>query len=187
MKKKKKRATPHILSLLKNPPVNFSWLYLLRDLSVWFNVRLTVIGFWCLPLITSENWGGQFTLRMHIKRHQKLRSWRPGNIIKAFYNAAPCVIAYAVCARVCVCGREAGRRFKFYQYFLCLDWHIFGRAISNAPLFFLCSFTHSLTTGPLNDGSAAWMFVWFFFVVVFLFQLPLLMPRAHFCQVWILT
>ena len=103
-RKKKKRATPHILSLLKNPPVNFSWLYLLRDLSVWFNVRLTVIGFWCLPLITSENWGGQFTLRMHIKRHQKLRSWRPGNIIKAFYNAAPCIIAYAffVCVRACV-------------------------------------------------------------------------------------
>ena len=75
-------------------------------MSVWFNVRLTVIGFWCLPLITSENWGGQFILWMHTTRHQKLRSWRPRNIIKAFYNAALCVIGYVLCVCVCVCERE---------------------------------------------------------------------------------
>lgn len=88
------------MGLLKNRAVNFSWPYLLRDLSVWFNVRLTVIGFRCLPLITSENWGGQFILWMHIKRHQKWRSWRPASIIKAFYISPRCVIVWCFS---CVC------------------------------------------------------------------------------------
>lgn len=111
-----------VLRPLKTPSVNFSWPHLLRDMSVWFNVWLTVIGFWCLPLITSANWGSQFILWMHMKQHQKLRSWRPGNIIKAFCNAALCVIDDALSASVC---DDDSRLVKIYQYFfsiLSLEW-----------------------------------------------------------------
>lgn len=70
-----------------NFPLKVSWPYLLREMSVWFNVSLTVIGFWCLPLITTEkNEEDQFRLWMHTKLHQKLRwSWRLQTFIGAFH------------------------------------------------------------------------------------------------------
>ena len=91
-----------------NFPVKVSWPYLLREMSVWFNVSLTVIGFRCLPLITTDkNEEDQFRLWMHTKLHQKLRwSWRLQTVIRAFHV---CLSQSLIGNVLFICG---GRRLE---------------------------------------------------------------------------
>lgn len=154
-------------------------------MSVWFNVRLTVIGFWCLPLITSENWGGQFMLWMHIKPHQKLRSWRPGNIIKAFYNATLCVIGYALFVCVCVRMIEGILILAVFWVFR-LTWPTltYCRAISNAPLFLPTASCEASLTHTLGCGQ--FVSEWWKCRLYVVFEFPSLMPTACICHVRIL-
>lgn len=165
---------PAFLRPLKTSPVNFLWPYLLRDTSVWFNVQLTVIGFWCLPLITSANWGGQFILWMHMKQHQKLRSWRPGNIIKAFCNATLCVIGDALSPSVCV--RTIAGLLKFisiffqYSHFRMTDWHFFFLATASS--------THSVDPGQFASEWWKCSIFYLFSFVFFFFFTPLLIPQS---------
>lgn len=133
----------------KIPPVNFSWLHLLGDLSVWFNVELTVIGFWCLPLITLEkkkNWknGSPIYAAEAHKVASKIKILTP----RKHYKSLPYVIGDA--SFVCV------KRMAGLLTFISIFWHIPIQLLLKSPFFLVYYFTW------LMVEHAGWVFLFLY-------------------------